>query len=401
MRKHFAAAWLLLALAFFLPGAAHAVGCGTGTGTCFALTGNTNVGTSWSDTDGGANCNATCPSGPAAGDACILTSNSGALTINAALNCGTFNAAAITGTSAYASTLTHNTGAGNTLTVNSNDAAAPAGGVTFSLSAGMTYTGISNNAIVTLTATSGTSTITTNGKATLCSLTLNGAGGTFSLGDAITGRADCAITLTTGTFITNNFNVTWGGFVSSVANTRTLTLGSSTLTCTATSSTCINILATSLTCTANTSTIQAVAVATATRSLLLSTATCYNNIVVANAALSPYEISISGSPTIANLTFTNVQRVGFGTGTFTISGALTYTRTSADQGMMYGTGGTTISVANAQTLNWISMNHIIKAGLGSITCTDCFNAGGNTNVSIAVPTGGGGAGRSGIIGVGM
>ncbi|WP_285518359.1 hypothetical protein, partial [Thermolongibacillus altinsuensis] len=116
----------------------------------------------------------------------ILTSNSGALTINAALSVATLNACAITGTAAYTNTLTHNSAI--TLTISGNDAGAPAGGVTFCLSTGMTYTRSSTTtSAVTFSGTSGTSTIIYNSSGTsrnASNLVFDGTGGTFLIGSA-------------------------------------------------------------------------------------------------------------------------------------------------------------------------------------------------------------------------
>jgi hypothetical protein len=80
-----------------------------------------------------------------------------------------------------------------------------------------------------------TNTITVNSTATLISggksyfnLTINGAGITVTLGDALS--ASLTLTVTSGTFTTNNYNVTCAVFNSNVSNTRTINLGSSTIT---------------------------------------------------------------------------------------------------------------------------------------------------------------------------
>jgi hypothetical protein len=94
-----------------------------------------------------------------------------------------------------------------------------AGSVT--LAAGMTYT---HTGTMTFT---GTGTLTTAGK-TFSGVTVNGAGITLTLGDALNigGRI---VTVTAGTFTTANFNVTAITLSSSNSNTRTINLGSSTV----------------------------------------------------------------------------------------------------------------------------------------------------------------------------
>jgi hypothetical protein len=78
--------------------------------------------------------------------------------------------------------------------------------------------------------TSGTQTITSNNITIGVPITINGAGGTVTLADALTMGTTRAFTLTNGTFNTANFAMTVGSFALG-AGTKTLTLGSSTVTC--------------------------------------------------------------------------------------------------------------------------------------------------------------------------
>lgn len=383
--------WLLAALAFFTPEAAHAV-CGSGGGTCYALTGNTNVGTSWSDTDGGGNCNGTtCAAGPAATDNCVLTSNSGALTLNASLTCKTFNACAVTGTAAYAGTLTHNTSV--TLTIGGNDADAPAGGTAFCLSAGMTYTPANFTRIVTTTATSGISSITTNGK-TLGQFVQNGAGGTALLVDPLTVRSDSNLVLTAGTLDFNGQAVSTGTFQSNNTNTRVL-ICDSTITITTTGSTLawsINDAGTGLTVTPAGCTILVSAVATGTRTFSWG-GKIYNDFTVTNASVNSFPIVFGATAvTFANIAYTNVQAFQVGAAqTITVSGNFTWTGTDAtNQGLWYNVGVVNLALAGTSTWSWLTLNNVNENGAGSVTCNSCFNAGGNSNITINAPTGGGG-----------
>lgn len=78
---------------------------------------------------------------------------------------------------------------------------------------------------LTLAATSGTKTITTNGKTLDFPIIFNGIGGTFQLADNFTGGTTRTYTLTNGTFDTNNKTVNIGAFATSNSNTRTLKVG--------------------------------------------------------------------------------------------------------------------------------------------------------------------------------
>lgn len=96
----------------------------------------------------------------------------------------------------------------------------------FTLASSVTWTATSQ---ISLRASSGSYTVTTAGK-TIGNFTLGSTGSstaTWTLQDALT----CStITVTAGTFTTNNFNVTATQLSSSNSNTRTINLGSSTVT---------------------------------------------------------------------------------------------------------------------------------------------------------------------------
>ena len=83
----------------------------------------------------------------------------------------------------------------------------------------------SGTSATTFAATSGTKTITTNGKTLDFPVNFNGVGGTWQLGDDLTLGSTRTLTLVNGTFDANNKNVTTGIFSSSYTNARTLTMG--------------------------------------------------------------------------------------------------------------------------------------------------------------------------------
>src|SRR3989304_1617746 len=185
---------------------------GGGSSTNWDATANTN----WAATSGGAGNQSV----PTTGDDVFFDANSGVGTsvMNVALSLRSFDC------NGYAGTLTHNSAI--TMTITGNDATAP-GTVAFRLASGMTYPlGNSATSALSFTSTSGTSTITTTGKTT-GNLTTNGAGGTFSLGDALTANI---LTVTAGIFTANNQNLSILSFSSSNSNTRTITMGSGTWT---------------------------------------------------------------------------------------------------------------------------------------------------------------------------
>jgi hypothetical protein len=94
-------------------------------------------------------------------------------------------------------------------------------------SAGMTLTAGAN--ALTLGATSGTKTITSNGQTLDFPITVNGTGGTFAPADALVMGATRTLTLTNGTLNFTGFSPSIGLFALG-AGTKTLTLGTGTIT---------------------------------------------------------------------------------------------------------------------------------------------------------------------------
>jgi hypothetical protein len=110
---------------------------------------------------------------------------------------------------------------------------------------------VSSSVAINFFSTVSGNTITTAGK-TWSAFTFAGVGGGYTLGDALT--LSGALTVTQGTFTTNNFNVTATSLSSSNSNTRTINFGSSTVTL-STSSSIACATSTGLTFNAGTSTI--------------------------------------------------------------------------------------------------------------------------------------------------
>lgn len=109
---------------------------------------------------------------------------------------------------------------------------------------------------ITFSATATGKTITTNGITFAGPVTFNGTGGGWTFQDTHHGGTQL-YTLTAGTLNTNSQTVTWGGLTSSVSSARTLTMGSSSITCSNTAANTVWNFATTtgLTVTANTATI--------------------------------------------------------------------------------------------------------------------------------------------------
>jgi fibronectin-binding autotransporter adhesin len=152
-----------------------------------------------------------------------------------------------------------NYGGGGLVTLNTDSSSSQTQSLNFNITAGfhtltksgafnnLNYTGFIGTALGTITiygnltlaslmtaaanytfaATSGTQTITSNGKQLSGTVTINGAGGTVSLLDNLTTSA--GVTLTGGTLAIGNNTLTVGTFASNNANTRAITFGSGTM----------------------------------------------------------------------------------------------------------------------------------------------------------------------------
>jgi hypothetical protein len=220
--------------------------------------------------------------------------------------------------------------------------------------------------------------ITVNANVTAASVVLGTTGGNF------TGTLD---------FSVNNNSPTFGTFSFAGLGARTLNMGNGTWTMTGTTGTIFDIGAGTLTLNPNSSTLLLSATATGARSLLLNSRTL-NNITVTNPAVNAFNIDFASAAafSVTNLTLTNVTQVRMPqTSTVTVSGTLDYSGSASKQAILYTNGpATTLSVANATTLNWLAVQNITKAGAGSISVLNGFDAGGNTGVTITTPSGGGG-----------
>lgn len=348
---------------------------GGGASTNFNATGNTN----WAATSGGAN-NASVPT---TGDEAIFDANSGSGTcvLNASVSLLKLDA------HAFAGTLTHNTSVTITITGAAADSLRLPNTGTFSPQGA--------TALFSITSTSGTTDITSNGKR-MGGLTLNGAGGTFRLLDAL--RVDAfstsVFTLTAGTFNANNFNVTTNSFSSNNSNTRTLTLGSGTWT--------LGASAAAATFIWNTGT---------TTNLTFNKNTA--NIVVPTNNLAGYRAWTGGSLTFNGITIDSntAKGVFFLTGgctfssfaigagnilaiqngqTLTSSAGFTYAGTPALPAAIIsgdpGSQGTLSVTSGSVVIEWGTIRDIVCSGGATFTATNTLDLGNNSGISISPPS---------------
>lgn len=157
-------------------------------------------------------------------------------------------------------------------------------------------------------------TITTNGVSIAADISFTGIGGAWTLTDALTVTGAAGINLNNGTFSTGNFAVTTTVFNISGSATRTLTLGSSTITCTSAYPTYAwnAQVVTNLTFTANTATI----ILSNTNTAFIGGTLTYNIVNITNTSNGTHYFSgvcTIGSMTIAAPAATGVKTISFAT----------------------------------------------------------------------------------------
>lgn len=181
---------------------------------------------------------------------------------------------------------------------------------------------------LTFNATTTGKTVTTNGTSIGGSVTFDGVGGGWTLGSALTLTAN-SVTLTNGSFDTGNYNITANGIGSSNSNTRTLTLGSSTISIFVSNGTAVLFTTTTgLTFNAGTSQINMTATIPTSQSVAFAGGgLTFNNVSFSGGFSSTGAAQITGANTFANLSFSGRTTTGIGNITFasdqTITGTLT------------------------------------------------------------------------------
>jgi len=309
------------------------------------------AGTKWAATSGGAG-GATVPTtaddvffdGSSTGTITIATGNTGAKSINC-------------------------TGFADTITGSANITVA--GSVT--LVAAMTYT---HAGTVTFT---GTGTLTTAGK-TFGNVNVNGGGITLTLGDALN-MPTRSITIIAGTFDTGNYSISCGAFSSSNSITRTINLGSSTITLMSGGAVWSLSTTTNLTFNAGTSLINV----TGAVSQLLGSLTFHD---VTFSSTSPGSRNIVNACTFNNLTL-NTSATGFSAlvvnadqtinGTFTCAGSSFAQRGFVCSNVPGSARTITAAVILADDCDF---QDITIAGAASpISPTRAGDGGGNTNIT--------------------
>jgi hypothetical protein len=227
-------------------------------------------------------------------------------------------------------------------------------------------------------------TITTNGVSIVGDISFNGIGGGWTLTDDLTVTGASGINLNDGTFSTGNFAVTTTTFTITGSATRTLTLGSSIITCTSAYPTYAwnaNVV-TGLTFTANTATIILSAASTA----FIGGTLTYNIVNITNTSNGTHYFSgvcTIGSMTIASPAATGVKTISFATNmtitTLVASGASIIRR------LQFVSSSTTASSKVLTIGTWTTKTDIdfkgITASGTAWSGTRLGNAGNNVNIT--------------------
>ena len=287
-----------------------------------------------------------------------------------------------------------------------NDITVSAGTVTFANGTSPTFTISGSMSLiagtvwsatgpVTFNATTTGKTITTNGTAitgafSTGTITFNGAGGGWTLGSAFSTGSNASISILQGTFNTGNYNVTTlGTFTSGGTLTRTLNLGSSTITAGASvSGGTYSFTNTGLTFNAGTSTL----VAAGNSNSLTGAGLTFYNVSFTNLGVSTK--AVSGANTYNNFSVVASSSAGITPITFdanqTINGTLSTTSTTGIGRVFFSSSiygiGFNLTCNSAPSLIDADFRDIYVIGTAApISGTRIGNRGNCTGITFSTP----------------
>jgi len=339
--------------------------------------------TNWSATSGGAN-NASVPT---SSDNVYFDSNSGVGTsvLSANITIRSLNCTGFTGT------LQHNSG----ITLSIGDSAAGASAIALKFVAGMTYTlgDPATSAINFITGNLNVQTIDFAGKTTgNVSFIGNNISSSWRYEGVHNTSTTAIVTLNRGTLNTNGFAVSWGAFNGASTNTRTLTLGASTVSITGVGTVwdCSHPSGTALTLTANTSTITITDTSGVSKTFIGAGKTTYRAII-----FSGDNITVTGTNTFTEMF---VNNAGLPTGLLFTSGetqTVTDFNTNGSSGNLaiikstVGASSATISKSSGiLSVDYMSIQDITAAGGATwYAGANSTNVSGNTGWTFTKPAG--------------
>lgn len=220
-------------------------------------------------------------------------------------------------------------------------------------------------------------------------------GGTVTVDSSISGAT--IATLNTGAFTgtfdnsANNANLTitsqWNN---SNTGTRTIKCGTATYTLSGNN---INILdnstVTGLTWTCSSAIFVIASPGSSSTQTFAGGGQTYGTVTV-NSRTNASIASITGNNTYGTLNISAPAHVTFPFTAGTVTNAINWSGTSsaASQLVIAGSAGTaSITVAATSQINWAALRGMLFSGT-TVTCGNCFDAGGNTGVTITQPGGG-------------
>lgn len=296
---------------------------GTGTWTTTATA-------NWAATSGGASG----ASAPTSADNVFFDANSGAgtVTVGATITIKSVDCTGFTGTLAGTSGVS------------------VGGSVTYGAGMSITWSGT-----LTLTATG---TFTSNGKSRGGTTNINGAGATVTLGDAFSTSG--TLSVSAGSFLSSGYSVAARGFTSSGTTTRSIDLGSSTVSLTGN----LTLTATGLTFNAGSSTINILA--TGANSFAGGGLTF--GIVVIGQATNANAVTVTGSNTFGTLSSTR-----------TVSYSLLFTGGTTQTFTDFSVSGTTGNLVTVGSTNTTSV--ILQKPSSWNVGANSVDGGSNTGLS--------------------
>ena len=329
---------------------------GGGSANTWIATGNTN----WATSSGGAN-NAAVPT--TTDDVCFdANSGVGNSVISATI---IINSLTTTG---YTGTLTHNTAVNLELEAS------------LTLTAGMTYTlgNVNTSSIIFIGTTTG-NTITTAGF-NIGGMNIDGTG-SWTLGGSLSmSSASAEFTVTKGTFSSGNFNISCGFISISSTSTRSVTLGTSTITLSDVGTVWYAATTTGLTSSMGSSTI-VISNTGSIGKIFAGGGLAYGSFSAAAGGAGA--VIITGANTFSGtLTATGPKTFTFPSSTTTTIGTLAVTGTSGNLVTINSsTGGTAATISQASgtvCANWVSLQDSTATGGASFFAQNATNVSGNT-----------------------
>ena len=234
---------------------------------------------------------------------------------------------------------------------------------------------------ISFLATTSGNTVTTNAKV-FRAITVNGAGGEWTQQDAFSYGSVFNFTLSAGTWKTGNFNITGGAFRSTGTSTRSIELGSSTVTL---ADGVWEVSGSGFTIVAGTSTISL----SGLNPSFLGNSNTYYNVTQTNTTVD-VDFEITGANTFNNFTASTVTSTGIKfvtfsanqtiNGTLSVTGATAIRRTHVRSDVI-GTTRTLTCAAVAATTDTDFRDITISGAAAPVSGTRLGDGGGNSGVT--------------------